>query len=82
MTGWKSPGRSLAMDQQLSLAPGMCPALSSTANVNQTLNEKRLSKSSAGQNAFSASRSITMLSLPPENIRHGFSNSAATSRKM
>src|SRR6266545_2358994 len=36
----------------------------------------------AGQNAFSASRSMTAESLPPENKRTGFSNSAATSRKM
>ncbi len=36
----------------------------------------------AGKNAFSARRSMTMESLPPENIRTGFSNSAATSRKM
>ena len=36
----------------------------------------------AGQNAFSASRSITMESLPPENNSAGRSNSAATSRKM
>ena len=36
----------------------------------------------AGKNAFSASRSMTMESLPPENISTGFSNSAATSRKM
>ena len=36
----------------------------------------------AGKNAFSASRIITMESLPPENISTGFSNSAATSRKM
>ena len=36
----------------------------------------------AGKNAFSARRNMTMESLPPENIRTGFSNSAATSRKM
>ncbi len=36
----------------------------------------------AGKKAFSARRIITMESLPPENIRTGFSNSAATSRKM
>ena len=36
----------------------------------------------AGKNAFSASRSMTIESLPPENISAGFSNSAATSRKM
>ena len=35
----------------------------------------------AGKKAFSASRSMTMESLPPENIKTGFSNSAATSRK-
>ena len=34
----------------------------------------------AGQNAFSASASITIESLPPENSRTGRSNSAATSR--
>ena len=36
----------------------------------------------AGQNAFSARRSITIESLPPENISAGRSSSAATSRKM
>ena len=36
----------------------------------------------AGQNAFSARRSITIESLPPEKRSTGFSNSAATSRKM
>ena len=35
-----------------------------------------------GQNAFSASRSITAESLPPENSSTGRSNSAATSRMM
>ena len=34
----------------------------------------------AGANAFTASRSITMESLPPENRSAGRSNSAATSR--
>ncbi len=34
----------------------------------------------AGQKAFSASASMTMESLPPENSRAGRSNSAATSR--
>src|SRR5258705_5958489 len=34
----------------------------------------------AGQNAFSARRSMTIESLPPENSRPGRSNSAATSR--
>ena len=34
----------------------------------------------AGQNAFSASASITIESLPPENSSTGRSNSAATSR--
>src|SRR4029079_9154856 len=34
----------------------------------------------AGQNAFSARRSITMESLPPEKSSTGRSNSAATSR--
>ncbi|CAB4695460.1 unannotated protein [freshwater metagenome] len=36
----------------------------------------------AGKNAFSANRNITIESLPPENINTGFSNSAATSRKI
>src|SRR3954447_19474858 len=36
----------------------------------------------AGQNAFSASRHITIESLPPENSSTGRSNSAATSRMM
>ena len=36
----------------------------------------------AGQNAFSASASMTIESLPPENSRTGRSNSAATSRMM
>src|SRR3954453_13041392 len=36
----------------------------------------------AGRNAFSASRSSTIESLPPENRRTGRSNSAATSRMM
>ena len=36
----------------------------------------------AGQNAFSARRSITIESLPPENSSTGRSNSAATSRMM
>ena len=36
----------------------------------------------AGRKAFSASRSSTMESLPPENSRTGRSNSAATSRMM
>ena len=36
----------------------------------------------AGQNAFSASASITMESLPPENNSTGRSNSAPTSRMM
>ena len=36
----------------------------------------------AGQNAFSAMRSMTMESLPPEKSRQGRSNSAATSRMM
>ncbi len=36
----------------------------------------------AGQNAFSASASMTIESLPPENSRAGRSNSAATSRMM
>ena len=36
----------------------------------------------AGQNAFSASRAITIESLPPLKSRHGRSNSAATSRMM
>jgi len=36
----------------------------------------------AGQNDFSASRSITRESLPPENSSTGRSSSAATSRKM
>ena len=36
----------------------------------------------AGQNAFSARRSITIESLPPENSMAGRSNSAATSRMM
>src|SRR5581483_6811798 len=36
----------------------------------------------AGQNAFSASRSMTAESLPPEKSITGFSNSAATSRMM
>ncbi len=35
-----------------------------------------------GQNAFSASRSSTIESLPPENSSTGRSNSAATSRMM
>ena len=35
-----------------------------------------------GQNAFSASRSMTIESLPPENSSPGCSNSAATSRKI
>ena len=35
-----------------------------------------------GQKAFSARRSMTMESLPPENSRTGRSNSAATSRMM
>ena len=35
-----------------------------------------------GQNAFSASRSMTIESLPPENSITGRSNSAATSRMM
>jgi hypothetical protein len=34
----------------------------------------------AGWNAFSASRSITIESLPPENNNTGRSNSATTSR--
>ena len=34
----------------------------------------------AGQNAFSASRNITIESLPPENSSTGRANSAATSR--
>ena len=34
----------------------------------------------AGQNAFTASDSMTMESLPPENSSTGRSNSAATSR--
>ena len=38
--------------------------------------------SRAGQNAFSASRSMTIESLPPENSSTGRSNSAATSRMM
>ena len=36
----------------------------------------------AGRNAFSASRSSTIESLPPENSSTGRSNSAATSRMM
>lgn len=36
----------------------------------------------AGQNAFSAMRSMTMESLPPEKSRQGRSNSATTSRMM
>ena len=36
----------------------------------------------AGKNAFSASRSMTMESLPPENSSTGRSNSATTSRMM
>ena len=36
----------------------------------------------AGQNAFSASRSITIESLPPENSSTGRSSSATTSRMM
>ena len=36
----------------------------------------------AGQNALRARCSMTMESLPPENISAGRSNSAATSRKM
>ena len=36
----------------------------------------------AGQKAFSASRSMTMESLPPLKSRTGRSNSAATSRMM
>ena len=36
----------------------------------------------AGQNAFSASHSMTMESLPPLKSRTGRSNSATTSRKM
>ena len=36
----------------------------------------------AGQNAFSARRSMTIESLPPENSSTGRSNSAATSRMM
>jgi hypothetical protein len=36
----------------------------------------------AGQNAFSATRSMTIESLPPEKSTTGRSNSAATSRKM
>ena len=36
----------------------------------------------AGQKAFSASRSMTIESLPPENNKTGRSNSAATSRMM
>ena len=36
----------------------------------------------AGQNAFSASRSMTAESLPPEKSMTGRSNSAATSRMM
>ncbi len=36
----------------------------------------------AGQNAFSATRSMTIESLPPENSSAGRSNSAATSRKI
>ena len=36
----------------------------------------------AGEKAFSARRSITIESLPPENSMQGRSNSAATSRKM
>src|SRR3989338_1967192 len=36
----------------------------------------------AGRNAFSARRSITMESLPPENSSAGFLHSAATSRMM
>jgi hypothetical protein len=36
----------------------------------------------AGQKAFSAKRSITAESLPPEKRSTGFSNSAATSRMM
>src|SRR5689334_330743 len=36
----------------------------------------------AGQNAFSARRSITIESFPPEKRRTGCSNSAATSRMM
>ena len=35
-----------------------------------------------GQNAFSARRSMTIESLPPENSSTGRSNSAATSRMM
>ena len=35
----------------------------------------------AGQNAFWATLSMTIESLPPENNSTGFSNSAATSRK-
>ncbi len=38
--------------------------------------------SRAGQNAFSASRSMTTESLPPENSSTGRSNSATTSRMM
>ena len=36
----------------------------------------------AGRNAFSASASMTIESLPPENSSAGRSNSAATSRMM
>ena len=35
-----------------------------------------------GRKAFSASRSITMESLPPENSSAGLCHSAATSRRM
>ena len=38
--------------------------------------------SRAGPNAFSARRSMTIESLPPENSITGRSNSAATSRMM
>jgi monovalent cation:proton antiporter-2 (CPA2) family protein len=46
-------GLGLKLPWQVSLAIGMSLALSSTAIVLQTLNEKNLSRTAAGQNAFS-----------------------------
>ena len=53
-------GLGLGLPWQSALAVGAIMALSSTAMVLQTLNEKGLSRTPGGENAFSSSRSISL----------------------